>query len=92
MLITVNNTLSNIAIKNAGNSIITPSTTIIPSIIINAGTNRCRTVVATITITVVVTTITMTTIAINTMMIIITCTRLLLLLLLTFFYECWYEY
>ena len=87
----INNTLSNIANSNAGNSIIIPSTTIIieiskisatiPSIIINTGINRCRTAVATITVTVVVTVTTITMIAINTIMIIITSSRLLLLLI-----------
>ena len=56
----------------------------ISSIIINTGTNRCRTAVTTITITVVVTISTITMIAINTIMIIITNTRLFLLLVLTF--------
>ena len=90
-----NNALSNIANSNASNGITTPSTTIIIGImitatipsIINAGTNRCRTVVTTFTITVVVTITTITMIAINTIMIIITNTRLLLLLLLTSFYK-----
>ena len=59
----INSTLSMIANINLQNSIITPSTTmiieisivnaIIPFIIMNTGINRCRTVVATITITVV---------------------------------------
>ena len=53
-LFMMNNTLSNIANSNASNSIIPPSTTItfetsmlnaiIPSITINTGINRCRTV------------------------------------------------
>ena len=56
----INNTLSNIANSNASNSVITPSTSItietsminaiIPSIIINAGSNRCWTAVTTITL------------------------------------------
>ena len=90
----INNTLSNIATSNAGNRIITPSTTMIieisminatiPSIIINTGLNRCRT----ITIVVFVVTITtITMIAINTIMIIITSTRLLLPLDTNFFYK-----
>ena len=88
----INNTLSNIANSNASNSIITLSTAIIleisminatiHSIIINAGSHRCRTAVTTITITVVVTSSTITMIAITTIMTIITSTRLLLLLLL----------
>ena len=90
----INTTLSDIANINASNSIFTPSTTIIletsmikgtiPSIIINSGSNRWRTVVTTSTITVVVTITTITMIAINTIMIIIASTRLLLLLLPTF--------
>ena len=99
LLFMIHNTLNNIANSNAGNGIITPSTTIIleisminatiPSIIVNTGINRCRAVVtttrATITVTVVVTIITITMIAVNTIMIIIADTRLSLLLLLTFF-------
>ena len=93
----INNTLSNIASRNARNRIITPSTTIsiqisminatIPSIIINTGINRWRTAVTTITFTVVVTITTITMIAINTITIIIPSTMLLLLLVLTFFYQ-----
>ena len=88
----INKTLSSIAISNASNRVITPSTTIIieismidvttPSMIINAGINSCRTAVATINVVVTITTTTM--IAINTIVIIITGTRLLLLLVLTF--------
>ena len=74
----IDNTLSNIA-----NSSMIKAT--IPSIIINTGTNRCRTAATTVTITVVVTITTITMIAINTIMIIITSTRLLLLLVPTFF-------
>ena len=91
----INATLSNIASSHASNQIMTPSTTIIieismintimPSIIIHTGINRCRTAVTTITITVVVTITTITMIAINTTMIIITSTRLLILLVLTVF-------
>ena len=91
----INNTLSNIANRNASNSISTPSTSIlietsminatIPSIIINTGINRCRTAVTTITITVVVTITTITKIAINTIMIIISTTKLLFLLVVSFF-------
>ena len=90
----INNTLSNIPSRNASNSIISPSTTIIieisridatiQSIIINTCINCCRTAVTTITITVVVTISTITMIAIHTIMIIITSTRLLLLLVRTF--------
>ena len=79
----LNNTLSITANNvNAHNNSITPSTTIIieihvvnattPSIIVDTGSNRCRTVVTTITITVVVT---ITMIAINTIIIIITSAR-----------------
>ena len=88
-----NSTVSIVANINAHNSITTPSTTIfleismvkaiIPSILINTGTNRCRTVATTMTITAVVIITTITMIAINTIIINITSTRLLLLLLLT---------
>ena len=91
----INSTLRIIANINAHNSILTPSTTInieismvnapIPSIIMNTGIHRCRTVVTTITITAVVIIATITMIATNTIIIIITNTRLLLLLLLTVF-------
>ena len=84
----INNTLSDIANSNAGNSIIAPSTTIIieislinatiPSIILNTGINRCRTAVTSITITVVVTITTITMIAINAILIITTSTNLCL--------------
>ena len=90
------NTLSNIACSNASNRIITPSTTrifeisminaAIPSIIMNAGINRCRTAVTAITFTVVVIITTITMIAVNTIMIIIPSTRLLLLPILTLFF------
>ena len=75
-----------IANINAHNGIITPSTTMIieismviasiPSIIVNAGINDCRTVVTTITITVVVIITTSTMIAMNTIVIMITSARL----------------
>ena len=90
----MNNTLSNTANDNAYHGIITPSATIITEIsivnanipsIVSTGSNRCRTVVTTITITVVVTITTIAMIAIHTIIIIITSTRQLLVLLLTFF-------
>ena len=90
----INNTLSNIAYSSASNSTTPPSTAIIieismnnatiPSIIISAGINRCRTAGTTITITAVVTVTAITMIAIHTILIIITSTRLLLLLLTLF--------
>ena len=91
----INSTLSNIASSSASSRIITRSTTrileisminaAIPSIIINTGTNRCRTAATTMTMTVVGTMTTITMIAIHTIMIIIPSTRLLLLLVLNVF-------
>ena len=88
----INNALTNIANSNAGNSVITPSATIvmeisminatIPSIIMNTGINRCRTAVTTITITVVVTITSITMIVTNAIIITIASTRLLLTLVL----------
>ena len=88
LLFMISSTFSIIANINA-HSFITPSTTIIieismvnaiiPSVVMNTGIRRCRTVVTTITITVVVIITTITMIAIDTLIIIITSTRLLLL-------------
>ena len=85
-LFMMNSTLSTFVNIHAHKSIITPSATIIieismvnaviPSIIINTGINRCRTVATTITVTVVVITTTITMIATNTVIIIITSIRL----------------
>ena len=91
VLFKIFSTLGIIVNVNAHNSINTPSATIIieismvngiiPTIIINTGINRCRTVVTTIGITVVVIFTTATMLAINTI-VIITGARLLILLLL----------